>query len=102
VAEVGLQRPGIMTLVRQRETADVPQHVRVDLDLESCLCAGGEHLDDVLEPAEGCMPVNAESRHGSIAPVAYRDHSTNNRKVIGTTMPSPTAMMVVRSLIPLG
>ena len=27
VAEVGLQRPGIMTLVRQRETAGVPQHV---------------------------------------------------------------------------
>jgi hypothetical protein len=34
VSEIGLQRPGIPPRVRLVETASVPQHVRVRLDLE--------------------------------------------------------------------
>jgi hypothetical protein len=34
VAEITLQRPGIVPLVRQRETAGMAQHVRVRLEAE--------------------------------------------------------------------
>jgi hypothetical protein len=35
VAEVGLDRAGIDTVVRQFKSASVPQHVRVELHIEA-------------------------------------------------------------------
>ena len=60
VAEIGLQRPRVVSLVGERVAASVPEHVRVRLEgklgLDPC------SLDHAGEPggAEGCPALRGE------------------------------------------
>ena len=51
VAQIGLDRSGIHTVVGQLETASMPEHVRVDLHIEACSLVGS--LDHRLKAALG-------------------------------------------------
>ena len=54
--EIGLQRPGVVALVGQREATGVPQHVRVNLEAEP------GSLASALQHAGKAAVVNGEPR----------------------------------------
>ena len=60
MSEIGLQRPSIVSPVRQRVAAGMPQHVRVGFKAE--LGLGTSTLDHTREPgrAEGCPSLRCE------------------------------------------
>ena len=51
MAEIGLDGPGIDAVVGQLEAASMPEHVRVDLDIEACSLASA--LDHRLKATLG-------------------------------------------------
>ena len=76
MAQIGLQRPRIMTFIRQRETTGVPQHVRVNLEGEpGSLASARQHAGKPCR-SEGRAALGREHerRLGILLPLQPTQH----------------------------
>jgi hypothetical protein len=60
VAEIGLQRPGVMTSIGKRVPAGVPEHVRVGLERQFGNLAGPLNRSGEAGGGEGRTPLRRE------------------------------------------
>ena len=58
MAEIGLQRAGIVSLIRQCIAAGVPEHVRVGLEASLASAACAFHHAGEASGAEGCSSLD--------------------------------------------